>query len=528
MTMSKGSGRTKRIILIVSAIVLVAVIAVVGILTLGRAKYDGQIAIADKTLQEGDYEKAEAEYLTAISMNKRNIRAKKGLAYTYVMEERYQEASSMYSELYEDTKDEIFILAAEDTSDNTVPLYKEILPSEDLWLKISPDRIPEKDKLESFLNTYLTNYVITMAYDISGEYIEDFKFNYEAPEESYAMAIAPHMIDEDNYPQYEDAVQWIRDERDPREWVRNGIDFQEIEKSILEEAYSSLFNVREDSYEVALKQVEDRGIMYLDGDYYYQFRKPGEYEPCTIEPIQIYISEDNCCIEYDNKVGHDQNSPIKVSPTKIGTYYAIMKMKEINGKKQWTMLYNGTEKPKEIEDNTDRATTPSSEDNSPEDEIFSELDGKYFYNFNRNDSIATEIKMNADGSFEGGSENAEAWDPMERCNFTGECVNIKKVSDSEYSFTITNVKQEYEKGVEYTEDGYKYISISPVGISEGKEYMLFLPDSKREELPAPYINSEFIKGLLEFEGAPYSPTLGYYGIYQKEEGVCFIENSHDD
>ena len=58
MTQNQSDVRKKKIILIVASVVAVALIAALGVKLVGDKKYNDQIAIAEKALQEGNYEQA--------------------------------------------------------------------------------------------------------------------------------------------------------------------------------------------------------------------------------------------------------------------------------------------------------------------------------------------------------------------------------------------------------------------------------------------------------------------------------------
>ena len=61
MTMSSRGSRTRKIVLTVVSVLLVAAIAAAGFILIGNKRYDDQLAIADKAFAEGNYELAEAE-----------------------------------------------------------------------------------------------------------------------------------------------------------------------------------------------------------------------------------------------------------------------------------------------------------------------------------------------------------------------------------------------------------------------------------------------------------------------------------
>jgi hypothetical protein len=63
---------------------------------------------------------AEQEYLKAVNMNERKTKAREGLAYVYAVEGKFDQACKTYTELYEDTGNEIYKPAITDTETQLV------------------------------------------------------------------------------------------------------------------------------------------------------------------------------------------------------------------------------------------------------------------------------------------------------------------------------------------------------------------------------------------------------------------------
>ena len=106
MTKASGGGKKKTILIaaVTAAVLIVALVA--GYFVISDKKYEDQVAIAEKCFIEGDYAQAEAEYIKAMDMNKRKLKAKEGLAYTYAVEGKFQESADLYDEIYQETKEE--------------------------------------------------------------------------------------------------------------------------------------------------------------------------------------------------------------------------------------------------------------------------------------------------------------------------------------------------------------------------------------------------------------------------------------
>ena len=93
-----------RIVLISLAVIAVLAIALTGWKLIGDKRYNDCIEIAEKEFIEGNYEQAEAEYLKAVAMKKRKPKAREGLAYTYAVQGKTEEAVDVYDNLYAETK----------------------------------------------------------------------------------------------------------------------------------------------------------------------------------------------------------------------------------------------------------------------------------------------------------------------------------------------------------------------------------------------------------------------------------------
>ena len=343
MTEAASGSRRKKMILIAAAVLAVIVIAVISIRSIGDKKYNDQIAIAEAALAEGKYEQAEAEYLKAVDMKGRKPKAREGLAYTYALEEKYEESRQTYQELYDDTQDEQYRRAAEDVSDGRLPVIDELFPSENIWLDISQDRLTEADDLLWFLEQYLSYYDYYSLIDerSRGEWIEDYVYDSEDPGNSYALLTAHALIDEGKYPDYLEAFEWNPEGGDPRGWA-DEFD-QRIRKDVLDEVFADLFNADEDGIGEAAASMEELGRLYQENDYYYQFDIPMDLYPVEAEPLKVQINGSRCCIEYRavmKPFDHEEEAG-----TVLGTYYAVMKLREINGGMHWTMISNGPEKP---------------------------------------------------------------------------------------------------------------------------------------------------------------------------------------
>ena len=353
MTASGDRIRKRKIILAIAAVTAVTIIAAAGFWLIGEKKYNDQIEIAEKALAEGNYEQAETSYLSAIGMRKRKPKAREGLAYTYALESRFNESAQVYNDLYQDTKEEKYLSAASSVSEGMIPMYNELFSGEGIWIGIDLEQIPKDDELTYFLGQYCSfSWFFGRDKDPSTWY----EFDSESPEKSYAFPLTHFMTNEDYFPEYADAFEYHSDEPDPKEWADpDMLYFQRIAKDVADRIYTVLFNVDESKIESVLAEAESRGLMYLDGGYYYEFITAMGFGGMVARIERAFINGDRCCVKYTavSAMGDGRE---------YGTYYAVMKMKLIDGKMLWTMLYNSTEAPADLTDylnNTDKSSEES-------------------------------------------------------------------------------------------------------------------------------------------------------------------------
>lgn len=328
-----------RIVLIVIAALSVIIISLIGFRLIGDKRYEQQITLAEKALQEGNYTQAEVEYLKAVDMKKKEPKAYKGLAYTYVAVGKYEDATETYNKLYEITGEELFQSASADTSEGRIPLIAGISLSNQLWVKTDPEHLNNKEEAIELLDDYLSSSAYVYSIDSNESKFEYCFYNSENPAESYALMTTQWLINENRFPEYIDSVKDIGDGSDPRGWA----DYSclRVTKKAVEDVYSKIFNVDNEGLAEAVKNCESRHMMYLEGDYYYIPYVPKDGYAIENEVNQVWINGDKCCIEYKS---YERTMNASGDKTYFATYYAIMTRKN----SMWTFLYNGSETPKGI------------------------------------------------------------------------------------------------------------------------------------------------------------------------------------
>ena len=520
LTAGRTGANRKRLILAVATVALIAAIGVAGVFLVKDRKYNEQIAIAEKCLQEGDYAGAEAGYASAVSMNRRREKGHKGLAYTYVLEEKYADASNTYTQLYEMTNEEVYRTAAEETSSGMPPTDPELFPSDDLWIKVSEGQVPDAGGMTHFMDMFNTWSVVFARQDKSSESVPVTSFDSGSPEMSYAfpasMAYFTRNEGYNIYPEYVDACEYPNS--DPKGWADGNC--QRIKKDVLDTVYSDLFNVDKDKIPGVLAEMEKRGIMYLDNDYYYQFLYGRGLDPVESAVSRVWINNSRCLVEYEAYA--TENGPVRSERPDIGTYYAVMELKEVNGSRQWTMLYNGKEPPEELKD-----LLSAGSDTEPADtggmEILQEINGVKFILTSGVGGWDNTLTISPDGSFRGLFHDSNAGDdlaPNLYCSYEGKIGSVEKINDYEYDLIVKgDLKLDEQHGSREVKDGMVTEYCDPYGlenVKDGSRIRLLMPGYQTSGL------SDDAQSWIRMRGDDVTASLNRHGIYNRTQETEYL------
>lgn len=165
------------------------------------------------------------------------------------------------------------------------------------------------------------------------------------------------------------------------------------------------------------------------------------------------------------------------------------------------------------------AETPETNEN----ELFAKLKEPFDFSSGAG-GWGTELKINADGSFEGNFHDSEMgstgegypYGSMYVSNFSGHFKNLKKVNDYTYSMDLADIGYKDEVGKEEIIDEIKYIYSTAYGLAGAKTVLIFTPDAPVSELP-----EEFKDWIFELRADPTREKLGFYGLYNVEEQEGF-------
>ena len=377
MTKASGGGKKKTVLIaaVTAAVLIVALVA--GYFVISDKKYEDQVAIAEKCFIEGDYAQAEAEYIKAMDMNKRKLKAREGLAYTYAVEGKFQESADLYDKIYQETKEEKHKRGHDDAENNMIPEDYDLLPIKDTWRALPEEQVGYYTALKHYLFSLEQDYFCWdeshQAYDCNDP--GDFPVlsmlmtgigNYDISIEDYA---AYAMSDYEDESFIENSILEWHDGADPRGWNVEDEMYDSYESADAGEAdqlLKNIFNVKDDAIERSLKQSEEYRNIYLEDGTYYCVGgwNEGTYD-AAIEVQAVWTDGHKFCVEYlGGWVNEDNYDEFRVD--KAQDYYkryALIEPKLIDGKHFWSLYSVGPDMPEEVVQGLENAAKTDNDGN---------------------------------------------------------------------------------------------------------------------------------------------------------------------
>ncbi len=139
----------------------------------------------------------------------------------------------------------------------------------------------------------------------------------------------------------------------------------------------------------------------------------------------------------------------------------------------------------------------------------------------------TVMYLNTDGTFSGNFVDSELGSTGEEypkgtyyvSDFSGRFVNFEKINDYSYRMEIADVQVMNTPGQEWIDDSTLFIASEPYGIEEGKEFILYLPNT-----PVSEMNEEFLLWWpYRFEHQENAfKTISCYGILNVQTNYGFF------
>jgi len=140
----------------------------------------------------------------------------------------------------------------------------------------------------------------------------------------------------------------------------------------------------------------------------------------------------------------------------------------------------------------------------------------------------TEIDLNPDGSFSGHYHDSNMGETGEGypggtvyfCSFSGKFDNITQVNAYTYSLNLKNITIDNPVGEETIEDDILWIASEPYGLEDGKEFLLYTPETPLSELSEEFLS--WWPGRYDSDHAS-KKTLSYYGLYNVKMEYGFFD-----
>lgn len=179
------------------------------------------------------------------------------------------------------------------------------------------------------------------------------------------------------------------------------------------------------------------------------------------------------------------------------------------------------------ESQTEETTEPSQESAEKEEILLPDTLPMDFTFSSGAGGWATSITLKLDGSFEGIYHDSKMGDSGEDypngsvyiCAFSGQFEDIKQVDEYTYSMTLSEITTQNTEGEEWIEDKIRYVASVPYGLENGKEFLLYTPETPIKELSEEFLSWWANNYLSEEEALE---TLSCYGLYNKEMGYGFF------
>ena len=226
-------------------------------------------------------------------------------------------------------------------------------------------------------------------------------------------------------------------------------------------------------------------IYYLNSDGTWENSERGKTVKSQINKMNVYLTLLNETEQYDYAL--DEYDLITYSPERIV---------EISG-----------------ENNEEKSTS-----------VFETMSGQFVFSSGAG-GWGTVIDLNSDGSFSGEYHASEYGEQGEGYSngttyiseFSGKFSQAEQTDNYIYSIELENFETATTPGDVYYENDTKYVCVEPYGFNGSQEFLIYVPGIAIDELP-----ENFIIWLQGFLDVANTEILPYYGIYNADEGVCFI------
>lgn len=155
-------------------------------------------------------------------------------------------------------------------------------------------------------------------------------------------------------------------------------------------------------------------------------------------------------------------------------------------------------------------------------EVFAMLPDEFVYSSGAG-GWATVLSLNDDGSFAGAYHDSDMGSTGDGypngttyiSDFSGKFTEPQMVNEYIYSTSVEYLELNWEPGVEYIEDGIRYVVVGASELSDSEELLIYLPGT-----PYAQMDENFMSWLVMGDLGP--EDLRCYGIYNAKAGAAFV------
>lgn len=159
------------------------------------------------------------------------------------------------------------------------------------------------------------------------------------------------------------------------------------------------------------------------------------------------------------------------------------------------------------------------------EDVFSQLENQTFEFSSGVGGWFTSLSMGRNGAFTGMFHDSEMGEMGEAypcgsvygCLFHGSFASPEQLGDTAWKLQVETLTMDEGQLPEVIEDGVRYVTSEPYGLSAAKEVILYLPGTPIESLPEGFLPWSHLHEI-----DPHAEKLPYYALWNAEEESGFI------
>lgn len=531
----------KKTITVLICIVLALVLVIAGMLVYlhfnksDTAAWEEQYDLGIQHLNDQNYEEAIAAFVIAVDIDPTRYEAYVAQGDAYLGLEQYETAQQLYQKAYDLGPENLDTLtqrleqaqsAIDDQNQLETEATEEPVPATEPAAAVVPEK--KISVIKSLCNGEVGTEEV-FHYDNTGNLTQRITTGYNGGEQTYSYVIEYLYDGAGNLLSRKDAESPFTEyEYHYDSGVLTGYTFHEIMGDVV--AISTTYHYERDDAGkiVRITTTGTDAEVWTNGDYTYdaEGRCISAYEH---ERHGDHEFERNMAYDYSNKgavIVTREETMFGFTDTTRYVQFGDMEYGYING----AQMYDGYS----IVTDTDGYITGVKDNNgqlattfeyvivSPEDDTtsseenlqsisFSSIPSEYTFTSGAG-AWGTGLVITPDGSFEGNyydsnmGEDGEGYPngTVYYCNFSGKFSDPEPVNEYTYKVTLESFNTADQAGLEYIEDGIKYIASEPYGFDGPNEYYIYLPGIPSSMMP---------QNVFDWVSRLYGSNFGSYEVY---------------